>query len=134
MQSQVALIACHSVVELHQWIEEVFTGREGYPAALNKLLDSFCPDFRMVTTNGQSVGFAAVESLFRQKAGARPDLRIVIDACEVLQVTVTSAVCRYRETHYDNGHTQARWSVAMIEVNNAKPRWHYLHETAIANL
>lgn len=125
------LSAHQSVVELHQWIEEVFTGRAGHPAALKQLLDSFSPAFTMVTTKGQSIGLTEVESLFRNNIGGRAHLQIEIDACETLQLAENSVVCRYRETHRNAGETQSRWSLAIIDIQNGQPRWRYLHETAI---
>lgn len=90
MRSERELIAHYSVTELHQWIEEVFSGRAGYPSALDRLLASFSDSFSMVTMKGQPVGLSEVESLFRNNTGIRPDLRIETDACETLAQTETS--------------------------------------------
>lgn len=131
MQQQ-ELMAHHSVKELHQWIEEVFTGRAGSPSALEQLLGSFSPSFSMVTITGQTIGLAEVEALFRNHAGGRPGLQITIDACETLLLTENSVVCRYRETHRNADEVLSRWSVAIIDIVANKPLWRYLHETAIA--
>jgi len=133
MQSKRELIAHQSVVNLHRWIEEVFAGRSDYPAALHHLLGSFSPSFKMVTMKGQSMGFAEVENLFRNNIGGRPNLQIGIDCCETLQLSASSVVCRYRETHHNEGNVHSRWSVAVIDIQSEQPRWHYLHETAIAD-
>ncbi|MDN8600429.1 hypothetical protein Q0A17_13560 [Citrobacter sp. S2-9] len=133
MQSKRELIAHQSVVDLHRWIEEVFAGRSDYPAALNHLLGSFSPSFKMVTMKGQSIGFAEVENLFRNNTGDRPNLQIDIDSFETLQLSDSSVICRYRETHRNEGNVHSRWSVAVIDIQNEQPRWHYLHETAIVD-
>ncbi|MGP3590298.1 hypothetical protein [Vagococcus sp. WN89Y] len=99
---------------------------------LAKLLDSFSPAFSMVTTQGLTIGLAEVEALFRNNASGRPHLHIEIEACETLQLTEDSVVCRYRETHRNQGDVQARWSVAIIDIHDGKPLWRYLHETMIA--
>ena len=132
MRSERELIAHYSVTELHQWIEEVFTGRAGYPSALDRLLASFSDAFSMVTMKGQPVGLSEVESLFRNNTGIRPDLRIETDACETLGQTEKSVTCRYRETQHENGATHVRWSIAIIEFESGQPRWRYLQETAVA--
>jgi len=132
MRSERELIAHYSVTELHQWIEEVFTGRAGYPSAFERLLASFNASFSMVTMKGQLIGLSEVENLFRNNKGSRPGLRIETDACETLAQTETSVTCRYRETHHEQGTTHVRWSVAIIEFESGQPRWRYLQETAVA--
>ncbi|PHM59432.1 hypothetical protein [Xenorhabdus sp. KK7.4] len=131
MQSEKELIAHRSLIELPQWIEEVFTGREGHPSAMKKLLGSFPADFRMITMKGQSIGLTEVENLFRHNIGTRPQLRIVIDACETLAETTESVICRYRETQHNAGTTLVRWSTVIIDIHAGQPYWRYLHETAI---
>lgn len=131
MPSERARIAQRSVTELHQWIEDVFTGRPGHAEALEKVLASFSDAFTMVAIGGQVVGCTRVEMLFRQHAGGRPDLRIVIDKCEALLDSSEGVLCRYRETHFQDGKSSSRWSVALIEIVEGRPLWRYLQETAI---
>ncbi|CDL85564.1 hypothetical protein [Xenorhabdus szentirmaii] len=131
MKSEKEIIAHRSVIELPQWIEKVFTGHADYPSALEKLLNSFTPDFRMVTMAGQDIGFAGVENLFSNNIGARPQLRINIDACETLAESAESVICRYRETQHNEGTSLIRWSLVIIDIHEGKPLWRYLHETAI---
>jgi len=127
------LIAHQSVRELHQWIEKVFIGRSGYPAALESLLDSFSPAFSMVTIKGQNLKLAEVELMFRNNIGGQSHLAIEIEACETLQLSESSVVCRYCETHRNENVVQSRWSVVIIDIVNGKPFWRYLHETVVAN-
>ncbi|QEM80987.1 hypothetical protein [Halomonas binhaiensis] len=132
MQSRRELIAYHSVIEIHQWIEDVFTGKNEYDASLEKLLGSFSESFTMVTIGGQTANFSQVESLFHKNIGRFPDLRIAIDGYEMLLNAPHGVMCRYRETHHNAGEVLTRWSVVMIELDKDKPRWRYLHETKIA--
>lgn len=133
MRSERKLIAYQSVVELHQWIEDIFTGRAGYPSALKMLLNSFSTSFTMITIQGKAIGLSDVESLFRHHIGNRPQLRIEIDGCETLLESETSVVCRYRETHHDGDVMQARWSIVVIDISHGQPLWRYLHETPVKN-
>ena len=132
MRSEAELIVHHSVVELHQWIEEIFTGRTDRPSALENLMSSFSREFRMVTTAGQHVGLCDIETLFRTLAGARPTLRIAIDECETLLSSDDSVVCRYKETHHREGDSSSRRSLAVIDIIDGQPVWRFLQETAIA--
>ncbi len=132
MSTENALIARRSLVELHQWIEAVFRGAPDSVAVRERLMGSFHRDFLMITTGGQTIGLTEVEALFQRLAGARPALRIDIDACETLAQEKGLVVCRYRETHHDGDSVQARWSVAMIEIIDQKPYWRFLQETAIS--
>lgn len=132
MPSQRERTAHRSITELHKWIEDVFTGRPGHAESLEKVLASLSDSFTMVAIGGQVVGCSRVEMLFRQHAGGRPALRIVIDKCETLLNSAEGVLCRYRETHFLDGKSTSRWSVAMIEVIEGQPRWRFLQETAIA--
>lgn len=133
MRSEKEIIAHRSLIELPQWIEEVFTGRSDHPAALKKLLASFTPAFNMVTTAGHTVGLEGVENLFRNNIGFKPDLRVEIDACETLGETDKGVICRYRETHHEKELRSVRRSVVIINIDEGRPCWHYLHETAVAD-
>lgn len=131
MSSEKALSAHHSVTELHQWIEAVFNGSEGWAPALEQLMSSFSPDFTMITLQGKTLGVDEVDQLFRSNIGARK-LTIAIDQCQTLQENDTSVVCRYRETHHGPDGTLVRWSVAMIDFVTGAPRWRFLQETRVA--
>ena len=49
--------AIQSVIDLHVLIENVFTGKNA-EQSLSPLLDSFDQNFKMVTVQGHSIGFA----------------------------------------------------------------------------
>lgn len=125
-------LACRSVFTLHRWIETVFTRpRDEAETALTRLLESFHPDFAMVTPAGDTLTLAAVKQLFMENGGRRPGLRIDVDACSALASAGNRVTCRYRETHHIDGVPRARWSVAVIDIEGETARWRFLQETAI---
>ncbi|MBS9425204.1 hypothetical protein EAE91_11310 [Photorhabdus noenieputensis] len=130
MREERELIARQSVIELHQWIEDVFTNNQQKGnASMEKLLASFSPDFSMITTGCQSVTLNQVEALFRNNIGSRPGLKIDIDACEVIISADDHVALRYRETHTRDGEIERRWSLVIITFSEGNACWHYLHET-----
>ncbi|MBD2784945.1 hypothetical protein ID858_11870 [Xenorhabdus sp. DI] len=133
MQTERELVAQQSVIELHQWIENVFSNHlQQELETLNKLLNSFASDFTMITTSGQCMTLDQVKTMFSLNIGSRPGLKIEIDECEVITSNEESVVLRYREKHTRDGSTHSRWSVVSISYIDGHPRWRYLHETAIA--
>ncbi|MBJ7554855.1 hypothetical protein [Marinomonas spartinae] len=132
MLSERELVAHHSVIELHQWIQDVFTGDSKHSMSLEKLLNSFSPTFSMVPVSGNLVGLQQVEALFRQNIGSRPSLSITIEQCETLLETQDSIVIRYREVHQEEDKGSSRWSVVIIDMHSGNPLWRYLQETAEA--
>lgn len=130
MLSKRELIAHQSVIEIHQWIQEVFTGSAEHLISLEQLLNSFSNDFSMITTSGNLVNLSQVEALFRQNRGIRPSLNITIEQCETLLETGDRIVVRYRETHQETDKISSRWSVAIIDTQNNNPQWQYLQETS----
>lgn len=131
MLSEQAISAQNSIIELHKWIEDIFTGRKDHLTALKRVIESFHSDFAMITMQGQSIGLSDVETMFRNNIGSRPQLHIEIDSYETLQISEHTALCRYRETHHNGQEVRARWSVVSIVFQNGQPLWRYLHETAI---
>ncbi|MBI6547984.1 hypothetical protein [Xenorhabdus lircayensis] len=126
------LAARKSVIEVHQWIEDVFSHHPQEDSeALKKLLNSFTSDFTMITITGQCVTLNQVKTMFSHNIGTRPGLKIEIDECEVITSNEECVVLRYREKHTKDGNTHCRWSVVSISFIDGYPRWCYLHETAI---
>ncbi|PHM39527.1 cytoplasmic protein [Xenorhabdus mauleonii] len=133
MSKEQELTAYHSVFELSQWIEDVFTNQQQKGSeALEKLLNSFTPDFAMITTAGQYVTLEQVKEMFNLNAGARAGLKIEIDECKVMTSNDEEVVLRYREKQTKDGVSHNRWSMVIISCIDGYPRWRYLHETAIA--
>ena len=129
-EKELISIAQQSVLDLHVWIQDVFTGSAAQGASLETLLKSFCPNFTMVTTTGSVVDQSQVENLFRQNKGTRPSLSISIEQCETLLVNANSVVLRYREIHQEAKTHTSRYSVVIIDINEGQPLWRYLQETA----
>lgn len=132
MQSERELIAHRSVIDVHQWIQDVFTGHSDQHLSLEKIFSSFSQCFLMVTLSGNLVELPQVEKLFHQNTGSRPSLSIVIDQCETILETQDSIIIRYREMHQEADKRSKRWSVVLIDVHDGNPQWRYLHETAVA--
>ncbi|WFQ79344.1 hypothetical protein PXH59_17450 [Xenorhabdus sp. SF857] len=133
MRKENELIACQSVIEIHQWIENVFTNKqEKNPDSLNKLLNSFTPDFTMTTLAGQHVLLNQVKEMFVNSIGSRPNLKIEVDNCTVITFSAEYVAVRYREKQTKDGNTNYRWSLAIISFDNSHPQWRYLHETMIS--
>lgn len=131
-EKELIAIAKQSVLDLHVWIQDVFTGSDAQDASLETLINSFCPSFTMITTTGSIVGQSQVEALFRQNTGTRPSLSIIIEQCEPLLVNADSVVLRYREIHQEAQAHSSRYSVVIIDIKDGKPLWRYLQETASA--
>ncbi|MDC9605559.1 nuclear transport factor 2 family protein [Xenorhabdus griffiniae] len=133
MRKQKELIACQSVIDIHQWIENVFTNKqEDNSDSLNKLLNSFTPDFTMITLAGQHVSLNQVKEMFVNSMGSRPNFKIEVDNCTVIAFSKEYVAVRYREKQTKDGNTNYRWSLAVISFHNDHPQWRYLHETAIS--
>ena len=129
-EKELIAVAHLSVLDLHVWIQDVFTGSAEQDASLEKLISSFCPSFTMVTTSGNVMDQSQVDALFRNNKGTRPSLSILIEQYETLLVSADSVVLRYRETHQEAEASSSRYSVIIIDIKDSKPLWRYLQETA----
>lgn len=122
--------AVQSVIDLHVLIENIFTGQNA-EQSLNPLLDSFDQNFKMVTVQGQSIGFAEVNSLFSQNIGNKPSLKIDIIKSTALYEFENYCWVQYQE-HQQTSETETiRTSTACIKVEDEKCYWVYLHETLV---
>ncbi|MBO2675463.1 hypothetical protein I6M53_12435 [Shewanella algae] len=129
-EKELVEVAHRSVLDLHVWIQDVFTGSAEQEASLEKLINSFCPSFTMVTTSGSIADKSQVDVLFRQNKGTRPSLSILIEQCETLLINADSVVLSYREIHQEAEKNSSRSSVVIIDIKDGKPLWRYLQETA----
>lgn len=120
--------AKHSVVVLHQLIERIFNdaGAEG---TLELFLSYFHPTFSLVTTAGQRLSLNDMEALFRSLKGQRAGVRIATSEYQILSQQGDDVVIQYCELQMQNGETQKRMSVAILDCSTANPRWRYLQET-----
>lgn len=122
--------AIQSVIDLHILIENVFTGKNA-EQSLSPLLDSFDQNFKMVTVQGQSIGFAEVNSLFSQNIGKKPSLKIDIIKSTALYKFENYCWVQYQEHQQTDETETVRTSTACIKVEDKKCYWVYLHETLV---
>jgi len=122
--------AIQSVIDLHVLIENVFTGKNA-EQSLSPLLDSFDQNFKMVTVQGHSIGFAEVHSLFNQNIGKKPSLKIDILKSTALYEFENYCWVQYQEHQQTSETETVRTSTACIKVEDKKCYWVYLHETLI---
>lgn len=117
-------LAYQSIFELHEWIENLFTGQNS--SSLVPLLASFSPDFKMITTAGTLINLDQVSQLFKKNTGKYPNLKINISDISLIQQMSNSCLYRYKETH---NQQLVRWSTVLIVFENEQPRWFHLQET-----
>lgn len=122
-------IATQSVIDIHEYIENVFT--QNHPEELAQLLKSFHPDFQMITLTGHKVNLQAVQQLFTSKQGTRAGLKIAIEDINVINHTDSTVWLQYKETHNENDVITSRLSTACVIIENNTWQWIYLHETSI---
>lgn len=122
-------IAKQSVIDIHEYIENVFT--QNQPEALAQLFNAFHPDFQMITTTGHKVNLQAVQQLFTSKQGTRAGLKIMIEDINVINHQDSTVWLQYKEIHNENDVITSRLSTACIIVENNEWQWIYLHETSI---
>jgi len=122
-------IATQSVIDIHEYIENVFT--QNQPEALAQLFNAFHPAFQMITTTGHKVNLQAVQQLFTSKQGTRAGLKIMIENIQVINHQDSTVWLQYKEIHNENGVITSRLSTACVIVENNEWQWIYLHETSI---
>ncbi|MFV5366064.1 hypothetical protein [Acinetobacter oleivorans] len=122
--------AIQSVIDLHVLIENVFTGKNA-EQSLSPLLDSFDQNFKMVTVQGHSIGFAEVHNLFSQNIGKKPSLKIDIIKSTALYEFENYCWVQYQEHQQTDETETLRTSTACIKVEDEKCYWIYLHETLV---
>lgn len=117
------------VTEAHKAIELWLSRGEG---GILPLLARFSPDYTMVPLSGVPFGFEALNRFFSTQGGSRPGLTITVDSLTLLAEWSTGAVVGYREIQQTAQETTVRWSTALFVLNEGKPQWRHLHETAQA--
>ncbi|MGL4674340.1 MAG: hypothetical protein ACRCXK_05715 [Wohlfahrtiimonas sp.] len=122
-------VAMQSVVDIHEYIENVFT--QNHPEELAQLFNAFHPDFQMITLTGHKVNLQAVQQLFTSKQGTRAGLKITIEDISVINHQNSTVWLQYKEIHNENGVITSRLSTACVIVENTTWQWIYLHETSI---
>lgn len=122
-------VAEQSVIDIHEYIENVFT--QNHPEELAQLFDAFHPDFQMITLTGYKVNLQAVQQLFTNKQGTRVGLKITIEDIQVINHQDSTVWLQYKEIHNENNVITSRLSTACAIVENNEWQWIYLHETSI---
>jgi len=118
----------HEIHELHDKLQAWFRAEMGADA-LDDLMAHFCADFSMVGIAGRRLDRQAVQALFVVGYGARPGLRIAVDAVQVIDAPSSLAVLRYREGHaVGDGAVAWRESLAVLRQEQGRWRWLALHE------
>jgi len=126
------MTAEHEIHLLHDTLQAWFRA-EVAADALDDLMEHFCADFSMVGISGRRLDRAAVQALFVGGHGARPGLRIAIEALQAVDAPSPLAVLRYREGHSIDGGTPAwRESLAVLRQEQGRWCWLALHEVAVA--
>lgn len=124
--------AVRSIHDVHDLIHAVFTRPPAQTEALRgELMAAFADGFSMVTTAGAIVGRQQVGQLFERAAGARPGLEIDVNEEQVVWQAGASVAVRYKEIHRLQGQETARYSLAIVECDEQRVVWVYLHETAV---
>ncbi len=118
----------HEIHELHDKLQAWFRAEVG-AEALDDLMTHFSADFSMVGIAGRRLDRQAVQALFVGGHGARPGLRIAIDAVQAIEAPSPLAVLRYREGHaVGDGAVAWRESLAVLRQEQGRWRWLALHE------
>lgn len=122
--------ALKNIVDLHIWIEDVFTNPNAQDS-LKKLLSSFDQNFKMITVQGHCISLAEVSSLFRENIGKKSALKITISNAIPLFEAENYYWIQYHEHQQTSDQMQLRISTACIRVESGKCYWVYLHETPV---
>lgn len=126
------MTAEHEIHLLHDKLQAWFRA-EIEADALADLMGHFCADFSMVGISGRRLDRAAVQALFVGGHGARPGLRIAIEAVQAVEAPSPLAALRYREGHaVGEGETTWRESLAVLRQEDGRWRWLALHEVTVA--
>ncbi|MGG6342229.1 DUF4440 domain-containing protein [Stenotrophomonas indicatrix] len=126
------MTAEHEIHLLHDKLQAWFRA-EVAADALDDLMAHFCADFSMVGIAGRRLDRNAVQALFAGGHGARPGLRIAIEAVQAVDAPSPLAVLRYREGHaIGEGETAWRESLAVLRQEGGRWRWLALHEVPVS--
>ncbi|KOE99903.1 DUF4440 domain-containing protein [Stenotrophomonas geniculata] len=116
------------IAKLQAWFRA-----EAAASTLDALMDHFCTDFSMVGIAGQRLDREALAGMFAGGHGARPGLRIEIDALQFIAVPAPLVMLRYREGQgVAEGGMAWREALAVLRQEDGRWRWLALHEVTAA--
>lgn len=126
------ITAEHEVHHLHDKLQAWFRADVGADA-LEDLMAHFSADFSMVGIAGRRLDRDALAGMFAGGHGARPGLRIEIDALQFIAVPAPLAMLRYREGQgVAEGGMAWREALAVLRQEDGRWRWLALHEVTAA--
>ncbi len=132
MKNKIIDLAIQNVIDIHELIELVFTGK-GTSADINKLTQVFSPEFSMIKMDGDCFDHQQTVALFKKLAGAKPTLTIALHNMKVIQAENDKVWLQYQEEQHQNELAHNRTSTVCIQVTDEQCQWIYLHETAISS-
>ena len=122
------------VFDAHVLIQRWFSDCDAPQQVCNELLARFSPAYSMVTLTGQRLDYPALCACFRAQKGAKPGLKIDVEAPVVIAENTAGAVIAYQERQPLPGQPETlRYSTVVFAVDEAGSiLWRHLHETAAA--
>jgi hypothetical protein len=104
------------------------------PAALDRLMAHFSPQFSMILPNGGTLDWPALREIFAQHGGQRPNFEIQITDSTIVAQYPSGAVVTYNERQSDGEQNRnLRRSTAVLEIDaRGLVQWRHLQETFCA--
>ncbi|KKW79983.1 hypothetical protein AAV97_05920 [Acinetobacter sp. Ag2] len=122
--------ALKNIVDLHIWIEDVFTNPNAQDS-LKKLLSSFDQNFKMITTQGHCVNLTEITALFNENVGKKPSLKTTPLNITPLFEFENHYWIQYQEHQQFHQLHTLRISTVCIKIEDDQCYWVYLHETPV---
>ena len=121
------------VIELHDFFVNWLQGKlSETPAAFERVQAVLSSDFLLITPDGKITDGETLLAGIRAAHGARPGLRMWIEAVQLRQQIDNLLIVTYQEWQAENDNTTARISTAVFQVDASTPhglRWLHVHET-----
>jgi len=122
------------VIDLHDLFVQWFTGKFDKIDLKNKLASYFHKDVTFITTQGESINYKKLITMFDRGYGINPSLRIVISDVEILQEIGDCILANYIEwqTNDPKPHISGNYSIrktTLLISNKAPFKWLHIHET-----
>ena len=121
---------CEEIVALHDFFHAWFRG-EIPPESFRELNAALADDFWIVPPSGRPLERSALLQLLEGERGARPNLKISVERCQVVIEEGDLCAVQYEEWHEDE-RRKGRASIALLVRSDAGPRgwqWRFVQET-----